>query len=255
MSGELAFVLVVLAGLALLGAGVAVMHFGGFRPRIRRAVVRRLNALVESLQKAPNEAERHVIEGDAPSVSEEERSIVELERLQEIIEDRKQVARDIDIAHHLWGFYRSHFHVADPAAAEHDGPAGEWYDIRILKAGSQNGLNEFAFELKGARYRFVDDEEQQGWRENLKFFSLFLYDETGRCLIEIPVKMRVDRYGKNYAITSDGPRAFLPGQWVNDFIKVKLKHQSLRNQEIRAQRHQERLWEIEDLKDRYGIED
>lgn len=255
MSGELAFVLVVLAGLAILGAVIATLHFGGFRPRIRRAIVRRLNALVETLQKQPEASERHVIEGDAPSVSEEERSIVELERLQEIIEDRKQVARDFDIAHHLWGFYRTHFRVADPAAAEHDGPAGEWYDIRILKAASQNGLNEFDFELKGARYRFVDDEEQQGWRENLKFFSLFLYDDGGRCLIEIPVKMRVDREGRNYAITSDGPRAFLPGPWVNDFIKVKLKHQSIRNQEIRAQRHQERLWEIEDLKDRYGISD
>ena len=42
---------------------------------------------------------------------------------------------------------------------------------------------------------------------------------------------------------------------VRDFIKVKLKHQRIRNQEIRAQQHQERLSEIEELKARFGILD
>ncbi len=61
--------------------------------------------------------------------------------------------------------------------------------------------------------------------------------------------------GRSYSILSDGPRAFLPGDWVNEFIRVKLKHQRLQSQEIRDQKHQERLWEIEDLKDRFGIRD
>jgi len=90
---------------------------------------------------------------------------------------------------------------------------------------------------------------------NTKLFSLFLYDDSDRCLIEIPMKMKVDSSGRQYSILLDGPKAFLPGGWINDFINVKLKHQSLRNQEIRAQKHQERLFEIEDLKDRFGILD
>ena len=69
------------------------------------------------------------------------------------------------------------------------------------------------------------------------------------------VKIKVDSLGRKYSISSDGPKAFLPGDWINDFINTTLKHQRIRNQEIRAQKHQERLWEIEDLKDRFGISD
>jgi len=57
------------------------------------------------------------------------------------------------------------------------------------------------------------------------------------------------------ALLSGGPNAFLPSDWVNDFISVKLKHQQMRNQEIRALKHQERLREIADLKARFGITD
>jgi hypothetical protein len=69
------------------------------------------------------------------------------------------------------------------------------------------------------------------------------------------MKMKVDSPGRIYSIATDGPKAFLPGDWINDFINVKLKHQSIRNQEIRAQKHQERMFEIEDLKNRFGISD
>lgn len=132
---------------------------------------------------------------------------------------------------------------------------GQWYDVNLLRATTRNGLNEFEFELKGGKYKFVDDEEQRGWRENLKFFSLFLYDDSDRCLIEIPMRMRVDSMGRDYAILSEGPSAFLPGPWTNDFINVRLKHQSIRNQEIRSRKLQDRLREIEDLKTRFGIVD
>ena len=105
------------------------------------------------------------------------------------------------------------------------------------------------------RDRVADDEEQQGWRENIKYFSLFLYDDSQRCLIEVPIKMRVDSEGRNYSVLSDGPSAFLPGRWTHDFINVRLKQQSILNREIRTLKHQERLREIEDLKQRFGIED
>ncbi len=185
----------------------------------------------------------------------EEMSKVELERLQRLIEDRKQIARDTDISYHLWSLYRSNFRDASAQAPDRNIHNGEWYEVKTLRTRTRNGLNEFEFELKGRRYRFVDDEEKQGWRENIKFFSLFLYDDSGRCLIEIPMKVRIDRSGRNYSILSDGPTAFLPGSWTNDFINVRLKRQSLRNQEIRKQKHQERLHEIEDLKTRFGIPD
>ena len=129
------------------------------------------------------------------------------------------------------------------------------YDVKVLQVSTQNGLNKVEFELKGSKYKFVDDEEQQGWRENMKVFGLFLYDDSDRCLIEIPMKMNVDSSGRRYSISSGGPNAFLLGSWINDFINVKLKHQSLHNQQIRAQKHQERLFEIEDLKNRFGILD
>ena len=185
-------------------------------------------------------------------MSAEEKSEAELERLQALIEAQKQIARDTDISYHLWGLYKSCFRNTNPHSSEHIIQDGEWYDVKLLRGRSRNGLNEFEFELKADRYKFVDDEEKQGWRENIKLFSLFLYDESGRCLIEIPMKMRVDKLGRNYSILSDGPRAFLPGRWTNDFINVRLKHQSIRNQEIRAQKHEDRLREIEDLKNRFG---
>jgi hypothetical protein len=176
-------------------------------------------------------------------------------RLHKLIEDRKQIARDTDVSYHLWGLYSSCFRGMGPHAPPQTVQDGEWYDVRILQATSRNGLNEFEFELKGGRYKFVDDEERRGWRENLKFFSLFLYDDADRCLIEIPMRMRVDSTGRDYAILSDGPSAFLPGPWISDFINVRLKHQSIRNQEIRSRKHQDRLREIEDLKARFGFFD
>ncbi|MEJ2384166.1 MAG: hypothetical protein P8Y54_07165 [Xanthomonadales bacterium] len=250
MSGELLFLLVILASVAV---GFAALQLSKHRRRIKRSILRGLERIVEAGKRKLQEPERHIIESDPAILTDERKSEAELERLQRIIEDRKQLARKADISYHLWGFYKSQFRTYGRASDEGTVQDGEWYDVTILRASDRNGRNEFEFELKGARYRFVDDEESQGWRENLKFFSLFLYDDSGRCLIEIPVKMRVDRNGRHYVITSDGPKAFIPGKWVNDFINVKLKQQSLRNQEIREQKHQERLWEIEDLKDRFGL--
>ena len=218
---------------------------------IKRKILDRLLVDPENAPRVADERER--------SVAEEEKSREELAKLNRVIEERKQIARDTDVSYHLWGLYKSHFQgtQAQPLhpAAQDGGWDGEWYDIKIFKVSTRNGLNEYAFELKGEKYRFVDDEEKQGWRENIKFFSLFLYDAAGRCLIEIPMKMRVDSSGRDYSVMSDGPRAFLPGRWTHDFINVRLKHQSMLNQEIRSQKHQERLREIEDLKKRFGIED
>ena len=251
MTGEQLFLLVIVV---IVTTGVAALQLGKHRKRIKRLILRRLEIMLEAGRRKLQDPERNVIESEPASLSEELRSKAELDRLQDIIDDRKRLARQADISYHLWGFYRGHFRTEDPEAAIDGGiQDGEWYDVRVLRSGVRDGLNEFEFELKGARYRFVDDEENQGWRENLKYFSLFLYDDAGRCLIEIPVKMRVDRNGRNYSITSDGPRAFLPGEWVNDFINVRLKQQSIRNQEIREQKHRERLWEIEDLKKRFGL--
>jgi len=185
----------------------------------------------------------------------EEKSRFEFERLQEIIEGRRQIAWDTDISHHLWDLYTSHFRSAGTEPWDHSNQNGEWYQVKILRASARNGLNEFEFELKGAKYKFVDDEEMHGWSQNMKYFSLFLYDDADRCLIEIPMKIKVDSLGRKYSISSGGPSAFLPGGWIKDFINVRLKNQSIRNQEIRAQKHQERLSEIEDLKARFGISD
>jgi len=196
------------------------------------------------------------VTGSEPEVlTEEEKSKAEIERLQKVIEDRKQIARDTDISYHLWGLYKNHFRYTSPQSVDRYIQDGEWYGMRILHVSTKNSLNKFEFELKGARYTFIDDEEKQGWGANMKFFSLFLYDDSGHCRIEIPMKLKVDRWGRQYSILSNGPKSFLPGDWINDFINVKLKNQRIHNQEIRAQKHQERLDEIEDLKKRFGISD
>ena len=215
----------------------------------------RLKNILEAVRRKSH-APRLTATGHGPRHrSAEEKSQAELERLHEIVRDRKQIAWESDISYHLWELYRSLFRHDSPHSAEYHVPDGEWYDVKILHAGATNGQNRFEFELKGARYRFVDDEEVQGWCENIKNFSLQLYDSEDRCLIEIPMKLRVDREGRNYSIATDGPRAFLPGDWIKNFIDVKLKQQQIRNQEIRAQKHEERLSEIEDLKERFGISD
>jgi hypothetical protein len=185
----------------------------------------------------------------------EEKTKAELSRLRKRIEERKQVAQETDITHHLWGLYKIIFLSAEQSSLNQQIQDDEWYAVKIQRARSGDGLNEFEFELKGASYKFVDDEERQGWSDNLKYFSLFLYDASGRCLIEVSMKVRVDKMGRSYSVMSDGPKAFLPGDWMNDFINVKLKNQSIRNRETRSQKHQERLREIEDLKDRFGIWD
>ena len=222
--------------------------------RIKRAILDRFNVGPEAGHHKPSLPEQPIAKHETEVLTVEE-SEAELERLQKLIDDRKQIAWDTDISHHLWGLYKSLLPNIRSQSLDRTMQNDAWYDVKVLQVSTNNGLNKFEFELRGARYTFVDDEEQQGWRENMKVFSLFLYDDSDRCLIEIPMKMNVDSSGRRYSISSSGPNAFLLGSWINDFISVKLKHQSLHNQEIRAQKHQERLFEIEDLKNRFGILD
>jgi hypothetical protein len=251
MTSELLFVLLIVV---IVGVVVAIMQVSKNRHWIKRVILDRLNMSHEAGRRKPREPEQPFAESE-PKVLTAEESKAELERLQKLIEDRKQIAWETDISHHLWGLYKSLLPYISPHSLDSYIQDGEWYDVNILQVSAQNGLNTFEFELKGAKYKFVDDEEQQGWRENMKIFSLFLYDDADRCLIEIPMRMNVDSSGRRYSISSNGPKAFLLGDWINDFINVKLKHQSMRNQEIRAQKHQERLCEIENLKSRFGILD
>jgi len=214
---------------------------------------RKMRGILDRLK--PRAQEKLIAASEPRAVSAEEQSKAEYVRLQKIIEDRKQIARDTDISHHLWGLYSDHFRSAAAKPRDDSDQDGEWYQVNILRASSGNGLNEIVFELKGARYRFVDDEEMHVWSDNLKHFSLFLHDDADRCLIEIPMRIKIDSQGRTYSISSGGPNAFLPGDWIKHFIDVTLKNQSIRKQEIRAQKHQERLAEITELKARFGISD
>jgi hypothetical protein len=222
---------------------------------VARKLLGPLNSIFEAAWRQPHEPQKPGTGSHPRNFTSEQASEAELERLQKLIEDRKRLARNTDISYHLWNLYQSHFRHPVPPSPNPRPQHGKWYDVKILQASAQNGLNTFEFELRGSRYTFIDDEEKQGWRENMKVFSLFLYDDSDRCLIEIPMKMRVDSSGRSYSISSDGPDAFLRGDWISDFINVRLKHLSIRNQDIRAQKHQQRLQEIEDLKGRFGIPD
>lgn len=253
MSSETIFLLVIvgLAALAIV-IGTAV-HMSRNRQRFARSILSRLG--IPGLTRGNRSSSK----GDAPPQAHAERLVTEedsqaeLARLKQVIEERKRLALETDIPHHLWGLYKIHFRSASDQSLDPFIEENEWYKVKTLRVSSQNGLREFEFELKGARYRFVDDEERQGWSDNLKYFSLYLYDAENTCLIEIPMKLRVDKWGSNYSISSDGPTAFIPGDWIKDFISVKLKQQHLRNKEIRAQKHKERMSEIEDLRNRFGI--
>jgi len=254
MTGSQVFMLVIMVVIVPVIA-VGAFLLGKHRDRIRRRVLDRLRTRFGAGQPASPEPERRFVPDGPRVLSEEERSLAELERLQRIIAGRKKIAWESDISYHLWGFYKDHLRNADPGYLDRHAPEGEWYEVRVLKAGAQNGLRRAEFDLKGARYVFVDDEERHAWTDKIKLFSLSLHDDSGRCLIEIPIKVRVDRWGSHYSVVSDGPNAFRPGDWVSDFVNVILKHQSLRNREIREQKHRDRLWEIEELKDRFGIPD
>jgi len=251
MTSEHSFLLVIVAFVIIV---VAITQVSEIRHRIKRLIMNRFRIRSGAAQRNRDRPDLPYTESD-PGLMTAEESLAELERLQALIEDRKQFARDTDISYHLWGLYKGLLQTNSPDPSDRYVQSGEWYDVKILQTSAQSGLNRVQFELKGACYRFVDDEEKQGWRENMKFFSLFLYDDSDRCLIEIPMKMNVDSTGRRYSVLSGGPKAFLSGDWVNDFIYVKLKQQRIRNQEIRAQKHQERLSEIEDLKGRFGILD
>jgi hypothetical protein len=249
MMGELLFILEIVV------IAVAILHKTKNLDRIKRVVLDRLNISPEAEQRKPHKPKQPVTESEPKVLTAEEKSKAELKRLQKLIDDRKKSAWKTDISYHLWNLYKTHFRCTGQQSLDRYIEDGKWYGLKILQVSTKNNLNKFEFELNEAKYKFVDDEEQQGWGDKIKYFNLFLYDDSDRCLIDIPMKVRVDRWGKNYSISPDGPKAFLPGDWTNDFINATLKHQRIRNQEIRAQKHQERLWEIEDLKDRFGISD
>jgi len=254
MSSELLFVFMIVIFVAILIA-ITITQVSELRHRFKRMILDRLNINPAAEQYKPQEPDQPFTESESKVLSAEQKSQAEFEKLQKLIEDRKKIARDADLSHHLWGLYKNHFRSTHSQSINKYIPDGEWYGMKILRDNSQNGLNEFEFELKGSKYKFIDDEDKQGWSDRTKCFSLLLFDDSDRCLIEVPMKVKVDRWGSTYSILSNGPRSFLPGEWSKDFINVKLKNQRIRNQDIRAQKHQERLEEIEDLKHRFGFLD
>jgi hypothetical protein len=253
VASEYLFMLVILALVVLTILIGVFAHVSRDQRRIMRAVFERLNFSRHAGRRPSGPETRPVKQDSVREPITEKDSEAELARLKSVIRERKQLALETDIPHHLWGLYKIHFLSNSNQSLEPFIKEDEWYKVKTVRISSQNGLREFEFELKGARYRFTDDEERQGWSDNIKNFSLFLYDEKNVCLIEIPMKVRIDKWGSNYSVLSDGPKAFIPGDWIKDFISVKLKHQHLRNKEIRAQKHKERLSEIEDLRDRFGL--
>lgn len=249
------YLLFIVAFILIVIIVIAVIQFKRNPDRMKRMVLDLLKIDPEKVPRRPRGPARSTSAWESRDLSEEEMSEAELERLQKLIKSRKKVAWESDISYHVWNLYKSLFKRSEDESFDPLIQGGKWYEIKILNYSSQNGLEEVEFELKGERFKFVDDEEQHGWANQQKFFRLYLYDSEGRCLIEIPMKLRVDKWGRNYSISSDSPKAFLPGDWVSDFVHVTLKHQSVRNREIREQKHKERLHEIEDLKDRFGISD
>jgi hypothetical protein len=251
MTGEQFFILlIVIIVAAVIAPGIAQASKN--RHRINRVALDRFYISPEVAPPKPNQP---ASASESQVLTAEESSKVELARLQKLINDRMKIAWETDISYHLWNLYKTHFRCIGPQLLNRYSQDGKWYELKTLKASTINDLNKFEFELNGTRYKFVDDEEKQGISDNMKLFNLFLYDDSDRCLMDIPMKLRVDDTGKKYSISSDSPKAFLLGDWINDFISVSLKHQNIRNQEIRAQKHQERLREIEELKDKFGISD
>jgi hypothetical protein len=255
MTGEQLFALVSVVIAVIVVIVFAILQASKNRHRIKPVILDRLIISLKAYQSKPHESEQPITESEPKALTTEEKSKAELERLQTLIEERKQLARDSDLSHHLWSLYKNHFRFTSPQSLDPDNQDGEWYGVKILQVSTKNNLNKFEFELNGAKYKFIDDEENRNWSDKVKLFDLFLYDDSDHCLIEIPMKVRVDKWGLKYSILSGGPKAFLFGDWTNDFINATLIHESTRNKEIRELEHQERLWEIEDLKDRFGISD
>ncbi len=249
MSGELLFVLVIVAVVVIV---TVIVRASKKKRGINRMDWSRFYLDPEAEQSKPD----HLISmSESEALITEESSKVELDRLQKLINDRKKIAWETDLSYHVWSLYKSHFRSIGPHVMNPYSHDGKWYELKILQASTIDYLKKFEFELSGVRYKFVDDEEKQKISDNMKLFNLCLYDDSDRCLMNIPMKLRVNDLGKSYSISSDSPKAFILGSWIKDFINVSLKHQNIRNQEIRAQKHQERLREIEELKDKFGISD
>jgi hypothetical protein len=252
MSGELLFVLLLAFGAFIVVAfvrmqrkrkGLGPMDWGRFylNPKFLPA---------KSGQEEPAGSS-----SDPASLTTEEESAAELKRLQKLINSRKKIAWETDISYHVWNLYKNHFRNIGPYGSSPMDHNGKWYELKILNATNINDVKKVDFELSGVRYTFVDDEDRQKISENMKLFNLSLYDDKDRCLVDIPMKLRVDDTGKTYSVSSKSPMAFILDSWLKDFVNVSLKHQNIHNQEIRAQKHQERLREIEELKEKFGISD
>jgi len=95
---------------------VAIMQVRKRRRPIKPATLESLYVSSEIEQRKPREPEEPITASE-PRVltAEEEESKAELERLQRLINRRKQIARQTDISHHLWNLYKSQFRSTSPA--------------------------------------------------------------------------------------------------------------------------------------------
>lgn len=249
MAVELIFVLLLVAVVVTVAV---IVRVGKNKQGANRRDWQRFYLDPEAEQSKPD---RLISEIAPEALTTEESSKVELELLQKLINDRKKIAWATDLSYHVWNLYKSNFRSVDPLAMNSYSHDGKWYELKIIRAKTIDDLRISEFELSEVRYKFVDDEEKHKISDNMKLFNLHLYDDSDRCLMSIPMKLRVNDLGKSYSISSDSPKAFILGSWIKDFVNVSLKHQNIRNQEIREQMHQERLREIKELKDRFGISD
>jgi len=252
MSGELLFVLLLAFGAFIV---VAFVRMQRKRRGLGPVDWGRFYLNPKFLPAKSGQEEQAGSSSDPASLTTEEESAAELKRLQKLINSRKKIAWETDISYHVWNLYKNHFRNIGPYGSSPMDHNGKWYELKILNATNINDVKKVDFELSGVRYTFVDDEDKQKISENMKLFNLSLYDDKDRCLVDIPMKLRVDDTGKTYSVSSKSPMAFILDSWLKDFINVSLKHQNIHNQEIRAQKHQERLREIEELKEKFGISD
>lgn len=150
-----------------------------------------------------------------------------------VIGARYELAKSTNISNHVWHIYSDFFQ----SLSEND-DAVPGFDVKIIQAARSLEGKTYLFSLAGNRYRLSASNRIRSHQPNdySDYYKLELKDASGRCILAFRV------YGERYEkVTIFRPaslvEAFIPGDWVADFVAVSTFYKAWKETRITESLH------------------
>jgi len=169
----------------------------------------------------------------------------------EIVSKRQKLAKSTNITEHVWNVFSPSFRFRSEFNRDSYEKTDNTIELSYTEKTIEGGTEQHYFQLHGNSYILVASKGSNWLPDgSTEFYEITLSDSKRYTLLLFRAYDQGDDMGSNY-IPSGSPEAFVPGDWVGDFLAASQKYNSI----IKIEREESRNSNenIEDLKSRYGI--